>query len=92
VTWDLPASNGSPLKAYKVYFRKQTNDYSEELMYCNGASGSVFNLRRCTVPVSQLTVAPFNLIQGEHVHVKIAAFNAYGDSATSVVGNGAYIT
>jgi hypothetical protein len=80
------------LTEYKVYFRKQTNDYSLELMYCNGASLAVLNSLTCTVPVSQLTGSPFNLIQGDYVDVKVIAANLYGDSEMSPVGGTAYIT
>jgi hypothetical protein len=61
-------------------------------MYCNGASSSVKNSNTCTVPISQLTTAPFSLILGEHIHVKVSAINAYGESPLSSVGNGGYIT
>jgi hypothetical protein len=52
VQWSIPASNGVDLTEYQVYFRKQTDDYSLELVYCDGASSTVFNTQTCTMPVS----------------------------------------
>ena len=46
---------------------------------------------KCTVPKLSYRSAPFDLPWGSHINVKIVAYNAYGDSAESVVANGAII-
>ena len=46
----------------------------------------------CTVPVTTLRSAPFNLDWGDSVFVKVKATNIYGDSLESLEGNGAIIT
>jgi hypothetical protein len=38
-----------------------------------------------------LIAAPYNLVQGDSVQVKIIAQNFYGDSVFSAVGSGAYV-
>jgi hypothetical protein len=45
----------------------------------------------CTVPKLTLRGSPFNLPWGSSIYVKVIAFNVYGDSAESPVGNGAVI-
>lgn len=46
---------------------------------------------QCTVYVSELTAAPFNLISGDEIYAVVYATNTKGDSATSVAGNNATI-
>lgn len=43
------------------------------------------------MPLSALTAAPYSLTMGMHVYIRVTAYNAYGDSAVSVVGSGALI-
>ena len=45
--------------------------------------------RKCYVPLDVLTSAPYSLIKGNSVYVKLIATNYYGDSPYSVEGNGA---
>lgn len=65
--------------------------YAQDLMYCNGGLALTVSTRTCVLPLSVLQSAPFNLIEGDHVYVKIYASNVYGDSVYSAVGNGASI-
>jgi hypothetical protein len=46
---------------------------------------------QCSVPVSVLTSAPYNLVLGDSIYAKVISFNFYGQGATSVAGNGATI-
>jgi hypothetical protein len=41
--------------------------------------------------LSKLTAAPFSLLKGYGVYIKVIATNAYGDSSISPVGNGGLI-
>jgi hypothetical protein len=43
------------------------------------------------VPISSLTVYPYYLPWGTSVYAKIQAYNSYGDSYFSEIGNGAII-
>jgi hypothetical protein len=45
--------------------------------------------RKCLVPLSTLTAAPYSLIKGNSVYAKIVAINKYGSSPMSADGNGA---
>jgi len=66
-------------------------NYSQELSSCDGSVYVIFTNTACTVPLSALTSAPFSLVMGMSVKVKVIAYNAYGDSPASAVGNGAKI-
>ena len=46
----------------------------------------------CTVPISVLQAAPYNLVAGSSVFAKVKATNSIGSSAYSLVGNGAVLT
>jgi len=47
--------------------------------------------RTCTIPISSLIVAPFNLLWGVDVYATVTAVNVYGSSTVSSEGNGAKI-
>lgn len=47
--------------------------------------------RQCSIPVSVLIVAPFNLAWGDSVYAKVSAANEKGSSSQSSAGNGAII-
>ncbi len=47
--------------------------------------------RFCTVPITDVLTAPYNLAWGSSIYAKVTATNAYGTSAASDVGNGAVI-
>ena len=46
----------------------------------------------CTIPVSSLRASPYSLPWGSSVVAKIVAINYFGDSLSSLSGNGAVIT
>ena len=62
-----------------------------ELDHCNGADATVISDTHCAVPKLSLRSAPFNLPWGSSIYVKVIAYNNYGDSLESSVGNGAII-
>lgn len=49
----------------------------------------VIDAQSCSVKVSTLRSAPFNLPWGSGIIAKVIAFNSYGDSPESNPGNGA---
>ena len=89
--WEKPNENGTPITEYKVYIRKADLTYVFDNSLCDGRSQAVIDSTQCTVPLSSLTSAPFLLQKGYSVHIKVIAVNAYGDSISSVTGNGALI-
>lgn len=46
---------------------------------------------QCTIPHNVLTTAPFSLVLGDEVRMRVNAINFYGSSVTSNDGNGAII-
>lgn len=56
---------------------------------CDGSNPTITANLACTVPLSKMSVAPFNLILGDSIFAKIVAINAYGSSLESIPGNGA---
>jgi hypothetical protein len=45
----------------------------------------------CTIPITSLMGAPYNLLTGSSVFASVIAYNAVGMSQNSDVGNGALI-
>ena len=66
-------------------------NYSEELTNCDGSVYAVFTSTACTVPLTSLYASPFSLTLGMSVQVQVIAYNSYGDSDPSDLGNGALI-
>lgn len=58
---------------------------------CDGTDPTIVGTQTCTVTLADLQIEPFNLIEGDHVNVKVTATNYYGESPASVVGDGASI-
>jgi hypothetical protein len=92
VTWEQPDVRGSPITAYEIRIRESDLvTYTEYKPTCDGSSSSVYSVRVCSIPISVLRSAPFNLAWGDSVHAIIAASNLYGQSVFSADGNGAVI-
>jgi hypothetical protein len=70
---------------------KRDYSYDLELNSCDGSNSDIIASTSCTVPISSLTAAPFLMVPGEWVNVKIIAVNAYGESVFSNVGSGGKI-
>ena len=67
--WDAPDANGTPITEYKVYIRKADLQYNLQYDLCNGKSSTVVQNTQCTVPLSALTSAPYNLQKGYSVNI-----------------------
>jgi len=91
MNWDAPSSNGTPIIAYKVYIRKADLSYELANDVCNGNNAVIVANTLCIVSLGQLTSAPYSLLKGYSVNIKVIATNAYGDSLISEAGNGAII-
>jgi hypothetical protein len=60
--WEAPAANGLTITSYTVMIRKADNQFAEILDYCNGALADIVAVTECTIPLTSLTTAPFNLV------------------------------
>ena len=89
--WTVPVANASPITAYRIEIRKKDGSYTEEKTNCDGKSFAIITQTKCRVPHTVLIAAPFNLVQGDAVIVRVYAINAYGDSEVSYDGRGAVI-
>jgi len=58
---------------------------------CPGTELSTLNNNYCTIPITALVTAPFNLLYGASIYSKVAAINLVGTGNYSTVGNGAII-
>jgi len=65
--------------------------YITDNTVCNGLSPTVIAATSCTIPLSTLYAAPYNLLKGFSINAKIVATNAYGSSAVSPSGNGGIV-
>jgi len=92
ITWDLPNIRGSPITAYKITIRQSDLvTYTESLATCDGTQTTIINSRSCSVPISTLRSAPYNLAWGSSIYAKVSASNIYGSSTESASENGAVI-
>ena len=61
-TWYAPNNCGSLITAYKVQIRQGDGfTYSTETVNCDGSNPAIVAATSCTVPISVLMTAPFNL-------------------------------
>lgn len=65
--------------------------YTEETVECVGTNTDVVNNRECTISLQTLQAAPYSLLCGDSIWVKIISVNTYGESVISEAGNGAVI-
>ena len=65
--------------------------YFESLANCNGQNSVVIGAKSCTLTVNTLKTAPYYLVDGQSVYVKVVAQNIVGNSPDSTLGNGAKI-
>lgn len=92
IDWIAPNIRGSAILGYRVYIQNSDlSTYSTEFVDCDGADATIMGDTLCTVPKLTLRGSPFNLPWGSSIYVKVIAYNVYGDSAESPVGNGAVI-
>jgi hypothetical protein len=89
VCWTAPYDRGSPITAYKIYLKTDTNTYEEELTYCDGSDSTIVDETCCTIPLIVFKEDPYNLFNGDHIYAKVTAINYYGESVASTVGDGA---
>lgn len=80
------------IHAYRFYvLEHDAVTYTEEAVECVGTNSDVVNNRQCTIALQTLQAAPYNLICGDSIWVKVVSINTYGESVISNAGNGAVI-
>jgi hypothetical protein len=85
INWVAPYDGGSTITGYTVEI--QQSDLTTFTTYTGCTDTAV----SCTVPISVLQAAPYNLAVGSSVYARITAINAIGSSAYSSPGNGAIL-
>jgi hypothetical protein len=84
VAWTAPFNGGSGITAYKILIRHSDNvTFTENKADCDGSEPSIMAVFSCTIPITSLLVAPYNLPWGSHVYAKIVAVNVVGQSVNS---------
>ncbi len=92
VLWTPPNNGGSAITSYTVWIQQSDGiTFSTELTSCNGANASVLAAASCTIPISTLQAAPFNLPWGVSVYAKVLVTNIVNSSDVSNIGNGGII-
>jgi hypothetical protein len=85
ITWAAPADGGSAITGYTVEIRQRDGATYTQSTGCSGIATS------CTIAITDLKAAPYNLVEGNNIIARITATNTIGNSATSPAGNGAVI-
>ncbi len=91
IAWIAPSNGGFAIIAYTVHIRKSDGGYSTELVSCDGSNSAIASAQSCTIPITTLQAAPFNLAGGASIYATVIATNVFGSSAVSIAGNGAVL-
>ena len=83
ITWVAPAQGSTPITGYSVAIRHSDNVTYTAYASCTGTGVT------CTIAISILKAAPYNLVAGSSVYAKVLATSLIGSSAYSNGGNGA---
>lgn len=82
VTWSLSTDNGSPITEFKVFVLEiGTTTYTQESTDCVGNDATVIANKECSITISTLLAAPYNMDGGDSVYAKVSAVNFYGESS-----------
>ena len=91
--WVAPSANGSPITQYSIMV--ESSDplyYFQDLTSCDGSDSTIVSQTQCSVPITSLLTAPFNLDWGASITAYVIATNSKGNSEESQTGNGALIS
>ena len=89
ISWQEPYDGATSIKGYRIEIAtKGSLSYLPEKTYCNAEFDStVISNLSCSIPMSVLTSAPFNLEQGDAVIARVIAINQIGESDASELSN-----
>jgi len=85
IDWTAPSNGGNSIQSYLVKIREDGGTYST-VPNCNDVATN-----SCTVPISVLKAAPYELAWGSIVKATVIARNAVGSSEESAAGGEAII-
>jgi hypothetical protein len=92
ISWLSSANNGSPIIAYTVYIRQFNLVYTADVTTCSSSTNpSMLINHSCSISFVTLNAAPYSLIVGSIVYVRVTATNSFGESSFSLIGSGAVI-
>jgi len=69
-----------------VLIKQDNNVFTEDKVNCDASSQSIMDNLQCTIPVSVLTAAPYSLIWGSTIKVKVYAYNVIGSTGATEFG------
>jgi hypothetical protein len=82
LNWVKPDNGGSAITGYKIHIMKPDgNRFTSEVSDCDHKTNTPDT--QCSVVVSSLYSAPFDLQRGDEFNVIVSAVNVYGDSVFS---------
>lgn len=91
ITWVAPYDSGAEITSYTIEIRRSDQAYSTTAD-CDGSDPVIVAATQCTVPLSTLTSAPFDLNSvGNPIVARIIATNIKDSSAHSSDGQGGII-
>lgn len=80
--WVAPDSGGSDIQGYKVEIKNPDFELYHSLdSYC----GRMGQPTACQVPLSALTMPPFNLRHNDMIYIRAAAYNSAGMGLSSAL-------
>eukprot|EP00347_Sterkiella_histriomuscorum_P011727 403371340 len=88
ITFVQPTTNFSPIEKYKIEIADENGTFIEDISICNGADSQTMSNKYCLVKMSDLTLYPFYLDQGQLVSARVSAKNSRGWSGISNAGSG----
>lgn len=92
IAWSAPSSMGSPVLGYRIFIlTSDGTTFGQDKTFCDGSQASIISALSCQVPIATLTGSVYNLSYGSSVSATVVAYNAYGDSLNSTLGNGAVL-
>lgn len=75
-----------------IYIRESDlATFTVDSTHCDGSQATVISETQCSIPISTLRAGAFQLPWGSSIYAKVHAYNLYGSSAASGLGNGAVI-
>lgn len=92
INWEEPDNGGQNILGYSVHIRKGDGvNFNIDFTYCDGTKPVISLARECTIPAGAFISPYYGLNWGSSIFVKVIAYNSYGNSTFSEVGNGAVL-
>lgn len=91
ISWVAPDSKGSEILGYQIFIQENDGDFSVDVTNCDGSDAEIMSSSSCLVPIALLIESTYQLPWGSSINAKVQAYNFYGYSGESAIGNGAII-